>query len=64
MVIVLIHNPETGRLTTHFENAEPQHALAVLNAAVEMITQQIAGPKLFLPNGQAKIVPTQNNEQE
>lgn len=56
MVIVLIYNPKTNQVLPHIENGTPEQALAVLQSAVTMIGQQLAGPKVFLPNGQAKIV--------
>ena len=57
MVIVLVHNADTNQLTTHIENGAPEQALAALQAAINMITQQLSGPKVFLPNGQAKVIP-------
>jgi hypothetical protein len=62
MVIVLIHNPTpeqpNAQPMLHLENAStPEHALQVLQWAEALITQQLAGPKVFLPNGQAHIVP-------
>lgn len=59
MVIVLIHNPQAPpqqQIAMHIENGAPQQALAVLQAAQGIITQQLTAPKVFLPNGQAKIV--------
>lgn len=59
MVIVLIHNPQAPpdqQIAMHVENGHPQQALAVLQAAQALITQQLTAPKVFLPNGQAKIV--------
>lgn len=63
MVIVLIHNPQAPpqqQIAMHVENGSPQQALAVLQAGQNIITQQLNAPKVFLPNGQFKIV-TPNN---
>jgi len=62
MVIVLIHqNSQPGQPATqpilHLENGAPDQAIAVLQWAINLITQQVSGPKVFLPNGQAHIVP-------
>jgi hypothetical protein len=57
VVIVLIQNPETGQLQMHLENGPPEQALGALQTAVQMVGEQLAGPKVFLPNGQTKIIP-------
>lgn len=59
MVIILIHNPETGQTAMHLENAAPEQALAVLQNAAKTVGQQLAGPKIHLPNGQTKVVQPQ-----
>lgn len=63
MVIVLIHNPQAPpqqQIAMHIENGAPQQALGVLQAAQALIAQQLTAPKVFLPNGQAKIVTPTN----
>lgn len=57
MVIVLIHNSETGQLQMHLENGAPEQALGALQTAVQMIGEKLSGPKVLLPNGQTHIVP-------
>jgi hypothetical protein len=62
VVIVLIHNPQNNQVFPHIENGTPEQALAVLQSAVQMVSQQLAGPKLFMPNGQAHVVASAGGE--
>lgn len=65
MVIVLINNPQAPpaqQNAIHIENGSPQQALATLQNAINMISQQLAGPKVFLPNGQAHVVPLEQQQ--
>jgi hypothetical protein len=69
MVIVLIqNNPAPGQPMAqpllHLENGQPDQAIAVLQWAQQVITEQIAGPKVFLPNGQTHIVPPPQVQQQ
>lgn len=65
MVIVLIHNPQTNQIMPHIENGTPEQAIGVMQAFIQGLTQQLAGPKVFLPNGQAHVVaPKPSTEQE
>lgn len=56
MVIVVIHDPQTGQQHIHIENGPPELALRVLRNAVTQVAQQLRAPKMFLPNGQAHVV--------
>lgn len=59
MIIVLTVNNE-GHLNIQAEGGQEEQVLQALHAAANWITQQMSGPKLHLPNGQAKIVPLQS----
>jgi hypothetical protein len=52
MVIVVIHDPQTGQQHIHIENGPPEVALGVLKNAVTQVAQELRKPKMFLPNGQ------------
>ncbi len=58
MIVFLHLDPQTGNmnLTVDGPPGDPKTALQMLAAAQQILTQQLAGPKLFLPNGQAKTV--------
>jgi len=60
MATVVLHvNPQTGQMQILVDGAEPQVALQMLAKAQDWITQQVAGPKVFLPNGQAHVIAPQ-----
>ena len=57
MIVFLHLDPQQGKMNVTVDGGDAQTALQMLAAATQMISQQIAAPKVFLPNGQAIAIP-------
>ncbi|OIN80194.1 hypothetical protein [Mycobacterium malmoense] len=61
MIVVLATTPTGLNLLTE---APPEQVLQMLQAATQAVAQQLSGPKLFMPNGGAHVVPPGQHQSE